>query len=115
MHRQGRPLPQPWNHCALAPIEMGTLTSEQMAKKARRCYKALSPSDWVHQVFLTCDNMLAVQFNRHMKEHSVKPKGPGAFLGHGGVPGPCCLYPATQGQLAEELFDLGLVWSFAGE
>lgn len=86
-----------------------------MLKKARRCYHAHSPGDWVHQVFLTCDNMLAVQFNRHMKEHRIAPHGPGAFAGHGGIPGPCCLYPATQGELAEQLYDLGLVWTYAGE
>lgn len=76
---------------------------------------ARSPSDWVHKVFLTCDNMIAVQFNRGMKEMRVAEQGPGALLGHGGVPGPCCLYPGTQGELAESLYDLALVWPYAGE
>jgi hypothetical protein len=85
------------------------------AIKARKCFFPRSPSDWVHRIFLTCDNILAVQFNHGEKVHKVSDHGPGAYLGWGGVPGVCCLYPTTQGELAEQLYDLATVWSFAGE
>jgi hypothetical protein len=86
-----------------------------MAVKARRCFLALSPGDWVYKIFLTCDNILAVQFKKGMKERRISKKGPGAFAGSEGVPDACCLYPGTQGAWAEELYDLALVWPFAGE
>ncbi len=86
-----------------------------MAIKARRCFPAISPGDWVHQVFLTCDNQIAVQFKRGMRVHRIKGSGPGAFVGAGGVPSVCCLYPATKGKQAVDLYDLGLVYPFAGE
>jgi hypothetical protein len=86
-----------------------------MQIKARRCFVPLSPSDWVAKVFLTCDNMIAVQFKHGEKVKKVLPHGPGAYLGHGGVPHVCCLYPGTQGELAETLYELAQVWSYAGE
>jgi hypothetical protein len=82
---------------------------------ARRCFVPISPSDWVAKVFLTCDNMIAVQFKHGEKVKKVLPHGPGAYLGHGGVPQVCCLYPGTQGELAVTLYELAQVWSYAGE
>jgi hypothetical protein len=64
---------------------------------------------------LTCDNQIAVWFNRHEKVKKIKAEGPGAYLGHGGVPSVCCVYPGTQGKLAETLYEFALVWPFAGE
>lgn len=86
-----------------------------MQIKARRCFVPPSPSDWVAQVFLTCDNKIAVQFKHGQHVKRVLPHGPGAYLGHGGVPQVCCLYPGTQGALAETLYELAQVWSYAGE
>jgi hypothetical protein len=86
-----------------------------MQIKARRCFVPVSPSDWVAKVFLTCDNTIAVQFNHGEKVKKVLPHGPGAYLGHGGVPSVCCLYPGTQGELAEKLYELAEVSSYAGE
>ncbi|MGH7174649.1 MAG: Ig-like domain-containing protein [Gemmataceae bacterium] len=86
-----------------------------MRIKARRCFVPLSPSDWVAKVFLTCDNRIAVQFKHGQHVKKVLPHGPGAYLGHGGVPFVCCLYPNTQGELAEALYDLAQIWSYAGE
>ncbi|HTU89585.1 MAG TPA: Ig-like domain-containing protein, partial [Gemmataceae bacterium] len=40
---------------------------------------------------------------------------PGAYLGQGGVPHVTCLYPGTQGELAETLYQLAQVWSYGGE
>jgi hypothetical protein len=85
------------------------------AVKARKCFVPRSPSDWVAKVFLTCDNMLAVQFKRGQKVRKLLPHGPGAYLGVGGVPSMCCLYPGTQGDLAERLYELAKVWAYAGE
>lgn len=86
-----------------------------MPIKARRCFVPISPSRWVSKVFLTCDNMLAVQFRRGQHEEKILPHGPGAYLGHGGVPHVTCLYPGTQGELAEKLYELAQVWSYGGE
>lgn len=86
-----------------------------MPIKARRCFVPLSPSDWVSKVFLTCDNQIAVQFKYGQRVKKILPHGPGAYLGHGGVPQVCCLYPGTQGELAETLYELAQVWSYAGE
>src|SRR5262249_44736754 len=83
--------------------------------KPRQCYYAVSPSDWVYMIFLTCDNILGVWFKHGQKVHKIADKGPGAYLGFGGVPAFCCIYPGTKGELAESLFDLALVWPFAGE
>jgi hypothetical protein len=83
--------------------------------KARRCFVPLSPSDWVAKVFLTCDNKIAVQFNHGEKVKKVLPHGPGAYLGHGGVPHVCCLYPGTAGAYGVDLYDLAAVWAYAGE
>jgi hypothetical protein len=86
-----------------------------MQIKARRCFVPLSPSDWVAKVFLTCDNKIAVQFKHGQHVKKILPHGPGAYLGHGGVPHVCCLYPGTQGDVAETLYELAQVWSYAGE
>lgn len=86
-----------------------------MPIKARKCFTPISPSRWVSKVFLTCDNMLAVQFRHGQHVKKVLPHGPGAYLGHGGVPHVTCLYPGTQGELAERLYELAQVWSFGGE
>lgn len=86
-----------------------------MQIKARLCFVPLSPSDWVAKVFLTCDNKIAVQFKHGEKVKKVLPHGPGAYRGHGGVPHVCCVYPNTQGELAEALYELAQVWSYAGE
>ena len=86
-----------------------------MPIKARKCFVPISPSRWVSKVFLTCDNMLAVQFRRGQHVKKVLPHGPGAYLGHGGVPHVTCLYPGTQGELAETLYELAQVWSYGGE
>jgi hypothetical protein len=85
------------------------------ALKARKCFVPRSPSHWVAKVFLTCDNMLAVQFNRGQKVKKILAHGPGAYLGRGGVPHVCCLYPGTQGELAEQLYELAQVWAYGGE
>jgi hypothetical protein len=85
------------------------------AIKARKCFVPRSPSDWVAKVFLTCDNMIAVQFKHGEKVKKILAHGPGAYLGYGGVPAVCCLYPGTQGALAETLYELAQVWPFAGE
>ncbi len=85
------------------------------AIKARKCFVPRSPSDWVAKVFLTCDNVLAVQFKRGQKVRKILPHGPGAYLGSGGAPSACCLYPGTQGALAERLYDLAQTWAYAGE
>lgn len=85
------------------------------AIKARKCFVPRSPSDWVAKVFLTCDNMLAVQFKHGQKVEKILDHGPGAYLGYGGVPAVCCLYPGTQGEWAETLYELAQVWPFAGE
>lgn len=86
-----------------------------MQIKARRCFVPISPSDWVAKVFLTCDNRIAVQFKHGEKVKKVLPHGPGAYLGHGGVPAVCCLYPGTQGDLAVNLYELAQVWTYSGE
>jgi hypothetical protein len=86
-----------------------------MQIKARKCFVAHSPSHWVARVFLTCDNMLAVEFRHGQHVKKVLPYGPGAYLGHGGVPHVCCLYPGTQGELAETLYELAQTWSYGGE
>lgn len=85
------------------------------ALKARKCFVPRSPSHWVAKVFLTCDNILAVQFNRGQKVKKILAHGPGAYLGRGGVPHVCCLYPGTQGELAERLYELAQVWAYGGE
>ncbi len=85
------------------------------AIKARKCFVPPSPSDWVAKVFLTCDNMLAVQFKHGQKVKKILDRGPGAYLGYGGAPSVCCLYPGTQGERAETLYELAHVWPFAGE
>ncbi len=86
-----------------------------MAIKAKSCFLPSSPSNWVHKVFLTCDNRIAVQFNHGQKDKKIADHGPGAYRGQGGVPGVCCLYPGTQGPLAKQLYELAQVWAFAGE
>jgi hypothetical protein len=85
------------------------------AIKARKCFVPRSPSEWVAKVFLTCDNMLAVQFRHGQKVKKILAHGPGAYLGRGGVPSVCCLYPGTQGDLAERLYQLAQVWPYGGE
>ncbi len=85
------------------------------AIKARKCFVPRSPSDWVAKVFLTCDNTIAVQFKHGQKVEKILDRGPGAYLGYGGVPAVCCLYPGTQGERAETLYELAQVWPFAGE
>lgn len=86
-----------------------------MAIKARKCFVPISPSRWVAKVYLTCDNKIAVEYRHGQHVKKISPYGPGAYLGTGGVPSVCCLYPGTQGDVAEELYDLAEVWSFAGE
>jgi hypothetical protein len=86
-----------------------------MQIKARRCFVAHSPSRWVARVFLTCDNMLAVEYRHGQHVKKVLPHGPGAYLGLGGVPHVCCLYPGTQGEWAETLYELARTWSYGGE
>jgi hypothetical protein len=86
-----------------------------MQIKARRCFVPQSPSRWVAKVYLTCDNMIAVQYHRGQHVRKVLPHGPGAYRGTGGVPSVCCLYPGTQGDLAEYLYKLAEVWSYGGE
>lgn len=86
-----------------------------MRIKARKCFFALSPSRWVSRVFLTCDNMLAVEYRHGQHVKKVAPHGPGAYLGQGGVPHVCCLYPGIQGDLAETLYELAQAWSYGGE
>jgi hypothetical protein len=86
-----------------------------MQIKARRCFVPISPSRWVAKVYLTCDNKIAVQYRRGQHVKKILPHGPGAYLGTGGAPSVCCLYPGTQGDVAEELYDLAEVWSYSGE
>jgi hypothetical protein len=73
----------------------------------------------VYAVYLTCDNQLAVYYRHGQRIISRPPGGeetaPGQWLGVGGSPAVCCLYPTVQGERAEQLFDLALVWSYAGE
>jgi len=86
-----------------------------MQIKARRCFVPPSPSRWVAQVYLTCDNMIAVEFRHGQHVKKVLPYGPGAYRGTGGYPSVCCLYPGTQGELAETLYKLAEAWSYGGE
>jgi hypothetical protein len=86
-----------------------------MQIKARKCFVPISPSRWVAKVYLTCDNKLAVEYRRGQRVKKVLPHGPGAYLGYGGAPNVCCLYPGTQGELAENLYDLADIWSYGGE
>jgi hypothetical protein len=60
---------------------------------AKYCVPAYSPSGWVFNWILTCDNELAVTF------HSRR---------HGNV---CCLYPGT----TEQWFDLAISWPLPGK
>jgi hypothetical protein len=87
--------------------------------KARKAFFPISPSDWVYCIFLTCDNQLGVWFRHGQKIISRPKKGeetaPGQWIGVGGVPAFCCLYPRTQGERAENLYDLATVWSYGGE
>jgi|GEM_PF-3383764 hypothetical protein len=86
-----------------------------MSIKARRCFVPLSPSRWVAKVYLTCDNQIAVEYRHGQHVQKILPQGPGAYAGTGGAPSVCCLYPGTQGELAETLYDLAQTWSYAGE
>jgi hypothetical protein len=86
-----------------------------MQIKARRCFVPFSPSRWVAKVYLTCDNTIAVEYRHGQHVKKILPQGPGAYLGKGGVPRVCCLYPGTQGDLAEFLYELAEVWSYGGE
>jgi hypothetical protein len=86
-----------------------------MPIKARRCFVPFSPSRWVAKVYLTCDNKIVVEYRHGQHVKKIAPEGPGAYVGTGGVPSVCCLYPGTQGELAEELYDLAEAWSYAGE
>jgi hypothetical protein len=86
-----------------------------MQIKARKCFVPISPSRWVAKVYLTCDNKIAVEYRHGQHVKKVAPYGPGAYQGTGGVPSVCCLYPGTQGDLAETLYELAEAWSYAGE
>src|SRR5579875_782124 len=86
-----------------------------MQIKARKCFVPISPSRWVAKVYLTCDNKIAVEYRHGQHVKKIAPYGPGAYQGTGGVPSACCLYPGTQGDLAETLYELAEVWSYAGE
>ncbi|HTU90067.1 MAG TPA: hypothetical protein VMF69_08215 [Gemmataceae bacterium] len=86
-----------------------------MPIKARKCFVPISPSRWVAKVYLTCDNNIAVEFQHGQHVKKILPHGPGAYLGTGGVPSVCCLYPGTQGDVAENLYDLAEVWTYIGE
>lgn len=86
-----------------------------MQIKARRCFTPISPSRWVAKIYLTCDNKLAVEYRHGQHVKKVLPHGPGAYLGRGGVPHVCCLYPGTQGEVAETLYELAQIWSYGGE
>lgn len=86
-----------------------------MPIKGRRCFTPISPSRWVARIYLTCDNMIAVEYRHGQHVKKVLPHGPGAYLGYGGVPAVCCLYPGTQGELAETLYELAQTWSYGGE
>lgn len=86
-----------------------------MQIKARRCFVPISPSRWVAKVYLTCDNKIAVEFRHGQHVKKILPYGPGAYLGTGGVPSVCCLYPGTQGDVAADLYDLAEVWTYIGE
>ncbi len=86
-----------------------------MQIKARKCFVPISPSRWVAKVYLTCDNKIAVEYWHGQHVQKVAPQGPGAYQGVGGIPSVCCLYPGTQGDLAERLYKLAQVWSYSGE
>jgi hypothetical protein len=83
--------------------------------KARKCLLALSPSDWVFKIFLTCDNKLAVWFRRGQKVKKIAEHGPGAYVGHGGHPNVACLYPNTAGKVGVDYYNFAQVWPYAGE
>jgi hypothetical protein len=83
--------------------------------KPRECFFANSPSQWVYMIFITCDNILGVWYRHGQKVKKVADHGPGAYIGWGGVPEFCCIYPGTQGELAETLYELALVYPDAGE
>jgi hypothetical protein len=82
---------------------------------------AISPSRWVHAIYLTCNDEIAVHFNHGQdlvwrRKGYPKEKGPVPnLLGTGGVPAVCCLYPRTAGAYGRELFQLAHVWTDAGE
>lgn len=86
-----------------------------LIKVAKKVLVARSPSDWVYKIWLTCDDTIAVQFKHGQKVKKVLDEGPGDYLGYGGVPGVCCLYPGTKGAVGRELFELARVWPYAGE
>jgi len=66
-------------------------------------------STWVFAVMLTCDNLLAIQFKRRLRNLRLSGQRRGIKLGF--VPGVVCLYPGT----TEKWFNLALVWASKGK
>jgi hypothetical protein len=83
--------------------------------RARDIHWARSPSDWVYAFIRTCNDELAVWFRLGQKIIHRYPVGPGRYVGVGGVPAVCCLYPTTAGAYGRTLFNLSLSWPFGGE
>lgn len=85
----------------------------------RNCYiPATSPSRWVYGIYETCNGEIGVYFQHG--EHIVTrlARGPGRYIGIGGAPSVFCVYPGTgQGLngLGHKLYELAIVWPYAGE
>ena len=71
------------------------------AIKVKKCFFPLS--SWVYAVVLTCDDRLAVWFDRGVHHHHG--------IAFAGVPGVCCLYPNSN----RHLYDLAVVWYSEGK
>jgi hypothetical protein len=83
--------------------------------KAKKFHLVRSPSEWVHAVILTCNDEIAVWFKHGEKIIGRTHVHPGPYLGIGGAPTVCCVYPKTAGALGRQLFNLALAWAYAGE
>jgi hypothetical protein len=83
--------------------------------KARQCSLARSPSDWVYAFYLSCNDEIAVHFRHGQKIIARTHTHPGPYIGVGGVPAVCCLYPSTAGALGRQLYELALGWPYGGE
>jgi hypothetical protein len=80
-----------------------------------KAFTAFSPSHWVHAIGLNCDGAIWVWFNHGQRIILRLDRGPGRYVGIGGAPAVCCLYPNTAGGLGQKLYQFAQAWAFAGE